>query len=52
MIIFILSKTKKLPSQKHFKEGEIIINDKAEIAHKCINFFFYKYWAKCGKYDK
>ena len=47
----ILSKTKKQPSQKSFKEGENIINDKAEIAHKCNNFF-YKYWAKSCKYDK
>ena len=47
----ILSKTKKQPSQKCFKEGENIINDKAEIAHK-FNNFFYKYWAKSCKYDK
>ena len=47
----ILSKTKKQPSQKRFKEGENIINDKAEIAHK-FNKKNYKYWAKSCKYDK
>ena len=47
----ILSKPKKQPSQKSFKEGENIINDKVEIAHK-FNNFFYKYWAKSCKYDK
>ena len=31
LINYILSKTKKQPSQKRFKEGENIINDKAEI---------------------
>ena len=47
----ILSKTKKQPSQKRFKEGENIINDKSEIAHTCNNLFN-KYWAKSCKYDK
>ena len=35
----ILSKAKRQPSQKRFKEGENIIYDKAEIAHKFNNFF-------------
>ena len=35
----ILSKAKRQPSQKRFKEGENIIYDKAEIAHKFNNCF-------------
>ena len=35
----ILSKAKRQPSQKRFKEGENIIYDKAEIAHKFNKFF-------------
>ena len=35
----ILSKAKRQPSQKRFKEGENIIYDKAEIAHIFNNFY-------------